>query len=410
MRSIATFLPAIFRELLKKAVREAAPIIPAHFNLIMPGSKEDLITAPARTAISAMLKLLPHYSELKLIKDRIEKNKDSSSKIQDRLERLDVLLTDDDADSIFAFDATGYWDEKEAEKLYRNVMPKLTAFAKKYSIKDEIEVIECFNEWHLLADDFEDQDAESCAAKFKAIHAEKRRQQYTKQLTSLIAKRKEMTASMKSVREEIAKKDVSSAPSVAAVAASDDRILKKPVLVLNLDALKGTPSPKTLIAFMKLCVNYFDQNPGSFTLLRITMQWIFDEYNAGNTTITVPTVGNEYRCFKSEPTLGITSQFLREESLSMMQVVKSTSNYSSLIESCAELIYTNKRTDSPEMIAADKTCFASLFRYLALRHGGNATIVGKHRDRGESVTGCQCFLRGNGQWPCRRPTLLERIF
>eukprot|EP01052_Picozoa_sp_SAG31_P087240 SAG31_NODE_48235_length_197_cov_13.438776_1_plen_34_part_01 len=33
--------------------------------------KEDLITAPARTAISAMLKLLPHYSELKLIKDRI---------------------------------------------------------------------------------------------------------------------------------------------------------------------------------------------------------------------------------------------------------------------------------------------------------------------------------------------------
>ena len=45
MRSIATFLPAIFRELLKKAVREAAPIIPAHFNLVMPGGKEDLITA-----------------------------------------------------------------------------------------------------------------------------------------------------------------------------------------------------------------------------------------------------------------------------------------------------------------------------------------------------------------------------
>ena len=33
MRSIATFLPAIFRELLKKAVAEAAPIIPTHLGM-----------------------------------------------------------------------------------------------------------------------------------------------------------------------------------------------------------------------------------------------------------------------------------------------------------------------------------------------------------------------------------------
>eukprot|EP01052_Picozoa_sp_SAG31_P039507 SAG31_NODE_5492_length_2503_cov_4.163478_3_plen_67_part_00 len=55
----------------------------------------------------------------------------------------------------------------------------------------------------------------------------------------------------------------------------------------------------------------------------------------------------------------------------MMQVVKSTSNYNSMIESSAELMYANKWADSPEMIADDKTCFASLFKYLALRHDSN---------------------------------------
>eukprot|EP01052_Picozoa_sp_SAG31_P031730 SAG31_NODE_3395_length_4320_cov_14.336413_2_plen_178_part_00 len=73
----------------------------------------------------------------------------------------------------------------------------------------------------------------------------------------------------------------------------------------------------------------------------------------------------------------VKKRVLREESLSMMQVVKSTSNYNALIESSAELMYANKRTDAPVMIAVDKTCFASLFKYLALRHGSNATIVGK---------------------------------
>ena len=48
---------------------------------------------------------------------------------------------------------------------------------------------------------------------------------------------------------------------------TNDRLLRKPVLVLNIDALKGNASPKTLISLVKMCMNYFDQNPGSFSVL-----------------------------------------------------------------------------------------------------------------------------------------------
>ena len=106
-------------------------------------------------------------------------------------------------------------------------MPKMTAYAKAHGLKDEIDVIELFDEWDDVSSKFSDQDAESCCAKFKSMHAEKRRQHYSKQLTTLATKRKELAVMSKSIREEIAKKDVSSAPSVAAIAASDDVVLKK---------------------------------------------------------------------------------------------------------------------------------------------------------------------------------------
>ena len=109
-------------------------------------------------------------------------------------------------------------------------------------------------------------------------------------------------------------------------------------------------------------INYFDQNPGSFAILRIMLTWVFNDFTIGNTTIMIPTLENDYSFEELGADFCILSSFLRVESQAMMQVVKSTSNYNSLIEFCTELMYANKRTDSPEMIASSKICFSSLMR------------------------------------------------
>ena len=127
-------------------------------------------------------------------------------------------------------------------------------------------------------------------------------------------------------------------------------MLKRPVLVLNIDQLKGNPSSWALLALQKLVVNYFDQNPGSFALLRVFLINMIKEFTLGNTLITIPTCFNEYEFTQGDGSLAFLSPFIKIESQAFMQVIASTGNYLTFIETCQELQSVNKMTDFPEMI------------------------------------------------------------
>eukprot|EP01052_Picozoa_sp_SAG31_P046964 SAG31_NODE_9193_length_1316_cov_69.831009_2_plen_142_part_01 len=137
LRTIASVVPSLLRELMRDTVGMAAPAIPAHFRLIMPEAEETKISAPTQKAILALLKLMPHFIELTQIKEKMTKNKESSRSIQNALDRIDILAEDDSTD-IFTFDSTGFWEDDAAAQLYKSVMPMMTAYAKAHGLKDEI--------------------------------------------------------------------------------------------------------------------------------------------------------------------------------------------------------------------------------------------------------------------------------
>ena len=89
--------------------------------------------------------------------------------------------------------------------------------------------------------------------------------------------------------------DVSTASnSAAAVNKSLDAAAKTAVLTVDDSALMRICNPKALASFMCALTSYFDQVPGSYTLTRLFITYLQDEFLTGNTTATFPTVHNKY--------------------------------------------------------------------------------------------------------------------
>jgi hypothetical protein len=385
LKLVASELPTIIRDILGETGVRIAPSIPANFKLFMP---EVTVTtlSPARKQLSdSLLQLAPIYLKLAgtakaghLLK---EKSADLQLKLADCEANIRFLDENSDLGSDpFSF-ATESWSSEDSALLYKSGTTALKKHGKDKVLSDFDDIYLSFEEtggWDGIVSALADShDAAECRDKYLKIRFEKMKSRFTTEITETKTRMDALVLTNKEYKKEIALIDVRKSPSASSID-SKDHMLKRPVLVLNIDQLKGNPSSRALLALQKLVVNYFDQNPGSFALLRVFLIHMIKEFTLGNTLITIPTCFNEYDFTQNDASLAFLSPFIKVESQAFMQVIASTGNYLTFIEACRELQSVNKMTDFPEMIYVDPTCSMSLLKYNVFRHGGRAAVVARH--------------------------------
>ena len=88
---------------------------------------------------------------------------------------------------------------------------------------------------------------------------------------------------------------------------------KAPQLVLQANAIIGDKaSPKVLLQFMKALTTYFDQTPGTFSILRNYLKYVMSEISSGRPSIEVPMERNDYA--NDLPSPLILSKYLKIQS------------------------------------------------------------------------------------------------
>jgi hypothetical protein len=143
---------------------------------------------------------------------------------------------------------------------------------------------------------------------------------------------------------------------------------KAPQLVLQASAIIGNKaSPKVLIQFMKAMTTYFDQTPGTYSILRNYLKYVMSEISSGRPSIEVPMERNDYA--NDLPSPLILSKYLKIQSQAFIQVLNV--NYSRIILATKELRTINA-TSCPEQFAASNSCMMEVFRWLVVYHGGQA--------------------------------------
>ena len=95
------------------------------------------------------------------------------------------------------------------------------------------------------------------------------------------------------VMVELSKVDMPSSNITAYDKIKSDQT-KSPKLVLNLSALMSNCNPKVLIGFTRALTTYFDQLPGSYSLIRIFVAYINTEFLSNNMSIAFPMNSNGY--------------------------------------------------------------------------------------------------------------------
>jgi hypothetical protein len=113
---------------------------------------------------------------------------------------------------------------------------------------------------------------------------------------------------------------------------------------------------------MKALNTFFDQNPGKYALLRVTLKYLSTEIQSGRTTVEFPTARNGY--LTELDCLDIATYFMQIQSEALVQTISGTIDYTAIIQATKEQRVINENTQSLELFAANVYCFLEVFRWI----------------------------------------------